>query len=220
MIDDGMEKKNKKMLVWGAGLLAAFGLWTVFVRFVDVRAIGPEGSPVGFATLNGFVHELTGVNWLLYAVTDWLGLVPITVALGFAVLGLVQWMKRKSLRKVDHSILALGVFDIVVMAAYLFFEAVVINYRPTLIEGFLEASYPSSTTMLVTCVMPTAVIQLKERIKNPLTRRCAIVLISVFSAFMVIGRILSGVHWITDIIGGILLSTGLVIAYGSLSTHK
>ena len=211
-----MEKKNKKRLVLGAGLVVAFVLWTVLVCFVDVRTIGPEGSSVGFATLNGFVHELTGVNWLLYTVTDWLGLVPIAAALGFAILGLVQLIKRKSLWKVDHSILALGVFYIVVMAAYLVFEIVVINYRPTLIEGYLEASYPSSTTMLVMCVMPTAAMQLNARIKNTVFRRCVIITIIVFIAFMVIGRFLSGVHWITDIIGGALFSAGVVTTYFSI----
>ena len=211
-----MEKKNKKMLVWGAGLLEVFVLWTVLVRFVDVQSIGPNGSSVGFATLNGFIHELTGVNWLLYTITDWLGLVPIAVALGFAILGLVQLIGRKSLRKVDHSILALGVFYIVVMAAYVFFEIVVINYRPTLIDGYLEASYPSSTTMLVMCVMPTAAMQLNARIKNTVFRRCAVITIIAFTAFMVIGRLVSGVHWITDIIGGALLSTAIVLMYYSI----
>ena len=208
-----MEKKNKKRLVLGVSLVVAFVLWTILVCFVDVRAIGPEGSSVGFAALNGFVHELTGVNWFLYTITDWLGIVPIAVALGFAILGLVQLIKRKSLWKVDHSILTLGVFYIVVMAAYIFFEVVVINYRPTLIDGYLEASYPSSTTMLVMCVMPTAAMQLNARIKNTVLRRFAVIAIVVFTAFMVIGRLLSGVHWITDIIGGALLSAGLVTMY-------
>ena len=212
-----MEKKNKKRLVWGARLVVAFVLWTVLIHFVDVRAIGPEGSSVGFAALNGFVHELTGVNWLLYTLTDWLGIVPMAVAFGFAILGLVQLIKRKSLWKVDHSILSLGVFYIVVMAAYIFFEIVVINYRPTLIDGYLEASYPSSTTMLVMCIMPTAAMQLNARIKNPLLGRCATIAIVAFTAFMVIGRLISGVHWITDIIGGALLSTGLVMTYYSVS---
>ena len=215
-----MKKKNKKMLVCGASLLATFALWTVLVRFVNVRAIGPEGSSVGFATLNGFVHELTGVNWLFYTVTDWLGLVPIAVALGFAILGLVQLIKRKSLWKVDHSILMLGVFYIVVMAAYVFFEMVVINYRPTLIDGYLEVSYPSSTTMLVMCVMPTSAMQLNERIRNTIFRRCAIIAIVAFTAFMVICRLISGVHWITDIIGGALLSAGLVMIYYSVSNIR
>ena len=208
-----MEKKNKKRLVLGVSLVVAFVLWTILVCFVDVRAIGPEGSSVGFAALNGFVHELTGVNWFLYTITDWLGIVPIAVALVFAILGLVQLIKRKSLWKVDHSILALGVFYIVVMAAYIFFEVVVINYRPTLIDGYLEASYPSSTTMLVMCVMPTAAMQLNVRIKNTVLRRCAVITIVAFTAFMVIGRLVSGVHWITDIIGGALLSAGLVTMY-------
>ena len=215
-----MEKKNKKRLVLGATLVVAFVLWTILVCFVDVRAIGPEGSSVGFAALNGFVHELTGVNWLLYTITDWLGIVPIAVALVFAILGLVQLIKRKSLWKVDHSILALGVFYIVVMAAYIFFEVAVINYRPTLIDGYLEASYPSSTTMLVMCVMPTAAMQLNVRIKNTVLRRCAVITIVAFTAFMVIGRLVSGVHWITDIIGGALLSAGLVMLYSAFGKFE
>lgn len=211
-----MEKKNKKMLLWiGAGLLAVFVLWTALICFIDVQAIGPDGSSVGFSTLNEFMHELTGVNWLLYTITDWLGLVPIGVALGFAILGLAQLIKRKSLRKVDKSILTLGGFYIVVMAVYILFEIVVINHRPTLINGYLEASYPSSTTMLVMCMMPTAMMQLRTRIKNKLFRRCVMLVIAVFIAFMVIGRLLSGVHWISDIIGGALFSSGVVTIYYS-----
>ena len=80
-------------------------------------------------------------------------------------LGLGQLLKGKSLLKVERSILALGVFYAVVMAAYLVFEVWVVNYRPVLIEGALEASYPSSTTLLVLCVMPTAMMQLRQRIQ-------------------------------------------------------
>ena len=210
----------KKKFFVGAGFLGAFVLWTVLVSLVDIRPIGPSGSKVGFAALNGFVHGLTGVNLLLYTITDWLGLVPIAVAFGFAVLGLAQWIKRKSLLKVDRSLLAIGGFYIAVIAAYIFFEVVVINYRPTLIDGYLEVSYPSSTTMLVMCVMPTAMLQLRTRIKNRVFRRCVLIAIAAFTAFMVIGRLLSGVHWLTDIIAGALLSTGLVMLYTALSMHK
>ena len=198
-------------------MLAVFVLWTVLIRFVDVEAIGPRQSSVGFATLNGYIHNLTGVNMSLYIITDWLGLVPIGVAFGFAVLGIVQCIKRKSLLKVDRSILTLGGFYIVVMAVYILFEIVVINYRPTLIDGYLEASYPSSTTILVMCVMPTAMMQLRTRIKNDLFRRCVMLTITVFITFMVIGRLVSGVHWITDIIGGALLSTAIVLMYYAIS---
>ena len=212
-----MKKKSRRLFFVGVSLLAAFVLWTVLIRFVDVQAIGSQESSVGFATLNGFVHNITGVNVSLYVITDWLGLVPIGVAFGFAVLGLVQWIKRKSILKVDRSILVLGGFYTVVVAVYVLFETVVINYRPTPIDGYLEASYPSSTTMLVMCVMPTAMMQLRARIKNKAFSRCVMVAISAFIAFMAIGRLMSGVHWITDIIGGVLVSAGLVITYATVN---
>lgn len=194
-------------------LLVAFVMWTLLVRFVDVRGIGPRGSSVGFATLNQFVHNATGTNMALYVITDWLGLVPIATALGFAALGLCQWVGRISILKVDRSIIALGVFYIAVMSAYVFFEYAVINYRPVLIKGILEASYPSSTTLLTLCVMPTAAMQIRARIKNGILRSASVSVILIFTAFMIVGRVLSGVHWITDIIGGIILSVGLTSAY-------
>ena len=159
----------------------------------------------------------------LYTITDWLGLVPICFIMGFGILGLCQWVKRKNLFKVDYSILTLGGFYIVVMVAYIFFEMFVVNYRPILINGILEASYPSSTTMLVMCVMPTAIMQFNARIKNSEFKKCVNILITAFIAFMVIGRLVSGVHWFSDIIGGALLSSGLVMIYHSVNNiahHK
>ena len=191
----------------------SFALWTVLISFIDIRQIGPQGSYVGFATINGFIHSFTGVHMLLYTITDWSGLVPIGFMLGFAIFGLIQWIKRKGFLKVDYSILVLGGFYVVVMAAYVLFEIFIINYRPVLINGYLEASYPSSTTMLVICVMPTAIMQLNVRIKNTTVKRCIAAVISIFIAFTVIGRLVSGVHWFTDIIGGLLLGSGLVMLY-------
>ena len=208
-----MKNQNKKQLLLALGALLAFALWTGLLCLVDVQPIGPRGSVVGFATVNGLFHKLTGVHMTLYHITDWLGLVPVAFGFGFAILGLFQWIKRKHILKVDHSIHVLGGFYIVVLAAYLFFEEYVVNYRPVLIAGYLEASYPSSTTLLVLCVMPTAIMQLNTRIKNNTLRFGVAWGIKLFVAFMVIGRLLSGVHWLTDIIGGILLSTGLVMLY-------
>ena len=202
------------------GLLGAFALWTIAISLIDVQAIGPQGSTVGFATLNSMVHKLTGVHMQLYTITDWLGLVSVAFGFGFALLGLAQWIKRKNILKVDRSILILGAFYIVTLAAYLFFESYVINYRPVLIAGYLEASYPSSTTLLVLCVMPTAGMQLQGRIKSHALRKVVTVAITAFIVFMVAGRLISGVHWLTDMIGGILLSAGLVMIYDSLIGDK
>jgi undecaprenyl-diphosphatase len=218
-----MKKRNLRNIGVTIGLFASFILWTVAITILDVQAIGPNGSSVGFATFNGLFHKLTGVHMEIYTITDWLGLIPLCFALGFAILGLVQLIQRKSFLKVDYSILVLGGFYILVIASYLFFEKFVINYRPVLIEGNLEASYPSSTTLLVLCIMPTAMMQLNTRIRNNTTKKVILSLLAIFTAFMVIGRLISGVHWFTDIIGGVLLSTGLVMLYylvSSLSIHK
>ena len=211
---------TKKKFCIALGLLGAFALWTIAISLIDVQAIGPQGSTVGFATLNSMVHNLTGVHMQLYTITDWLGLVSVAFGFGFALLGLAQWIKRKNILKVDRSILILGAFYIVTLAAYLFFESYVINYRPVLIAGYLEASYPSSTTLLVLCVMPTAGMQLQGRIKSHALRKVVTVAITAFIVFMVAGRLVSGVHWLTDIIGGILLSAGLVMIYDSLIGGK
>ena len=218
-----MKKRNLRNIGVTIGLFASFILWTVAITILDVQAIGPNGSSVGFATFNGLFHKLTGVHMEIYTITDWLGLIPLCFALGFVILGLVQLIQRKSFLKVDYSILVLGGFYILVIASYLFFEKFVINYRPVLIEGNLEASYPSSTTLLVLCIMPTAMMQLNTRIRNNTTKKVILSLLAIFTAFMVIGRLISGVHWFTDIIGGVLLSTGLVMLYylvSSLSIHK
>lgn len=213
-------KRNRKSFIASLCLLGAFALWTVGVRFVDVQAIGPQDSQVGFAALNRLAHCLTGVHFGLYHLTDWLGLVPILVCMGFGTLGLSQWIKRKSIRKVDFDILVLGGFYVVTIAAYLLFERVVINYRPVLISGALEASYPSSTTVLVMCVMMTAIMQAQSRIRNRVLRKIVSIGIIAFIAFMVIGRLLSGVHWFTDIVGGALLSVGLVLMYAFMRAIK
>ena len=215
-----MKKETKNSFLIAVGMLVAFVLWTVAVSFVDVKVIGPNESSVGFATVNELFHKLTGVNFMLYTITDWLGLVPVLICFEFGLLGLVQWIKRKKLLKVDYNILILGGFYITVIIAYLFFEEHVINYRPVLINGYLEASYPSSTTLIVLCVMPTAIMQFNSRIKNAIIRRCVVIIINVYIAFMVIGRLVSGVHWLTDIIGGALLSTGLVMMYNFINSFK
>ena len=208
-----MNKYSKKYFYIGASEFAAFVLWTILVRFVDVKTIGPGESAVGFSTVNSLFHKLTGVNMTLYTITDWLGFIPIFFAMGFACLGLIQWSKRKSILNVDFSILTLGGFYIATIAAYLFFEAFVINYRPVFINGYLEASYPSSTTMLVLCIIPTAIIQFHRRIKVRLIKQGIALSLTAFTVFMVIGRLVSGVHWLSDIIGGVLLSAGLVTIY-------
>lgn len=212
-----MKKNNRiNFIVTGLFLLLFIAL-TVALGHVDVQPIGPNGSSVGFASLNGWVSEALGVNMLLYTITDLLGLVVILYAFCFAVLGIVQLFTRKSIKRVDYSILVLGGFYLLVIVAFAFFEFNVINYRPTLIEGRLEASFPSSTTMLVMCIIPTAIMQFNRLIKTKKARITVNMFTAALGLVSVIGRIFSGVHWITDILGGFLLSLTLVTLYYSVN---
>ena len=198
-------KRNRTQFLLPGLLLGAFLLWTAGVCLVDVRPIGPMGSQVGFAGLNGWFHGLTGVHWWLYDLTDLLGLASLGICGIFGLQGLCQWVRRKSIRRVDGELLALGGFYLAVLAVFFLFELLQINYRPVLIQGRLEASYPSSTTMLALCVLPTAMLRLRSRWVR--------FLLAALTAFLVIGRLLCGVHWVSDIIGGALLSAGLVTLY-------
>ena len=208
-----MKTNAKKTLCSGIIFIALFIIWTFLIQLIDVQLVGLKNSSVGFATFNTWFHSLTGVNFTLYNITDWLGLVPVFICMIFAVLGLVQLIKRKNLFKVDLDIIILGVYYIIAIFGYLIFEMIPINYRPILINGFVEASYPSSTTLLVLSVMPTLVFQAHRRIKNPVIIKVITFLSVVFSLFMVMGRLISGVHWFTDIIGSIFLSFGLFYLY-------
>ena len=207
-----MKRNAKKNLLLGTGLMLSFILWTVMVINFDLQPVGVNGTNVGFATLNSAVHKLTGSNMPLYNITDWLGLVPLFICFVFAGVGLCQLIKRKSLFKVDVDIILLGVYYIMVIAAYLVFEMIPINYRPILINGFMEVSYPSSTTLLVLCVMPTLNFQAR-RIDNKYIKSVIKILSVIFSVFMVTGRLVSGVHWLSDIIGSVLFSFGLFCIY-------
>ena len=214
-----MKDTRKRDLLEGIVLVAAFALWTVAIRLIDVQNASPLGSEVGFATINVWFHRLTGVHMLIYTITDWLGLVPIIICMCFGVLGLVQMIHRRSLLKVDSDILLLGAYYVVVILGYLLFEMIPINYRPILIGGNLEASYPSSTTLLVLSVMPTLKYQSERRIAKPVTRKAIAVFVIVFSAFMVLGRLIAGVHWVTDIVGSVFLSSGLFMIYRFMAEY-
>ena len=197
----------------GISCITAFIIWTILIQTIDIQPVGINGTAIGFASFNIWFHRLTGTNMTLYTITDWLGLIPVFVCMIFGILGLMQLIKRKILLQVDADILLLGIYYAIVISAYLIFETAPINYRPLLIEGRMEASYPSSTTLLVLSVMPTLTFQADRRLKNCTVRSIIRTLTIRFSAFMVFGRLISGVHWFTDIIGSVMLSAGLFYTY-------
>jgi undecaprenyl-diphosphatase len=208
-----MKKNVKTPLGAGVIFIALFIVWTILIGVIDVKPVGVNKTTIGFATINTWFHNLTKVNMTLYNITDWAGLVPVFICMVFGMLGLFQLIKRRSLLKVDFDIIVLGVYYVIVILGYLVFEMIPINYRPILINGFMEASYPSSTTLLVLSVMPTVVFQCNKRLQSQKTKKLIELITVVFSLFMVVGRLASGVHWLTDIIGSCFLSAGLFYIY-------
>ncbi len=209
----------KKKLIASAVCFGLFLLLILLVKTVDVAAVGPEGSSVGLSKLNVSIHELFGVNLGLYKATNVLGYLAILIAMGFAALGGLQLIYRRSVLKVDKEILLLGCLYVVTVLFYVFFEKVIVNYRPILMpdgEG-LEASFPSSHTMLSCVILGSGLLLLKKYAKkNKTVQQVLTVVFAVMLALIVAGRLLSGVHWFTDIVGGVLLSVALVSAYEGL----
>lgn len=209
-----MNNKKRNFLISGILLLLAI-TFTILVKVVDVKQIGVNNSSIGFATLNQFIFETTGVNMIWYHITDWLGLIPVFMVIVYAFIGLIQLIKRRSIFKVDKEIILLGLYYIVVIALYVFFEKVIINYRPILMDGFLEASYPSSHTLMTLCICGSSILINKKLFNNKITKVINYLSIIILTITLV-GRLISGVHWFTDIVGGILISSGLLMTFYSL----
>ena len=205
-----MNMNNKKRNFFISTILFFLAVvFTIFVKVVDVKPIGVNESSIGIASVNQVVFKTIGVNMIWYHITDWLGLVPIFIAMIYAFIGFIQLIKMKNIFKVDKEIIILGLFYIVVISLYIFFEKFIVNYRPILMNGFLEASYPSSHTLMTICLCGSSIIVNKKLFNSRITKFMN-VLLELIIAITVIGRILSGVHWFTDIIGGILIGSALL----------
>ncbi len=218
-----MTDKNKKTLSYilfglSGVCLVLFLLLIVAIKLIDVQAIGPNGSQIGLATINKWAQARLAYNHGIYRITELLGYISILSMGCFGIVGLCQWIKRRSLKRVDTDILLLGGFYVLLAAFYLLFEVIVINYRPVLVNGELEAAFPSSHTMLGVSAMGAAIYQLWRLVKNKFLKLLLISSASVVLVGTAIGRLFSGVHWLTDILGGTLLSLALILSYIALCT--
>ena len=206
----------KKKLITAAVCFTLFLVLIVLLKTVDVAAVGPEGTEVGLSKLNFAIHDMFGEHLGWYKLTNILGYLAILIALGFAAIGGLQLIYRRSILKVDKEILLLGALYVVTILFYIFFEKVIVNYRPMLMPDGTgpEASFPSSHTML-SCVILGSGLQLIKKYarKSKTVQLVLTVVFSVMLALIVAGRLISGVHWFTDIIGGILLSVALLNAW-------
>ena len=204
-----MKRRN---LIITTLLLISSIIFIVLLKRVDIKCDAVNNSCIGFATINQFIFNKVGVNMTWYVITNWLGIILIIMSMVYAIIGLKQLIKRKGIRRVDKKIIILGIFYIVVILIYILFEEYNINYRPILMNGFLEASFPSSHTLIIICLCGSSIIINNKLFKNTFTK-----IVNVISLFIIIitiiGRLISGVHWFTDIVGGILISSFLLMLF-------
>ena len=208
-----MERRKGFTLACVFGFL--FLMLLVLVKTVDVAAIGPEGTEIGLSRLNAAVHDALGFHVVWYQITQALGGLAIAVAAAFALVGLTQLARRKSFWKVDREIGALGILYAVVIALYAAFEVLIVNYRPVIMPGeeHVEASFPSSHTMLICVVMGSAMLLARRYPGGRGVRAAAETLCAFVIVLTVFGRLYAGVHWFTDILAGVLLSASLLSLY-------
>lgn len=210
---------KKRIILINIALVILAIVFTILVKTIDVQAVGVNETDLGFATFNKAVFEALGENKIWYNITDYLGIIAILMSMTYVVIGGIQLIKRKNIFKVDKEIITLGIFYVAVIILYIFFEKFIVNYRPVLIDGVLEASYPSSHTLLIICLCGSSVIINKKMFNNKAINIMNILSI-IIAIITVIGRLLSGVHWATDIIGGILISIALLTIFYSVINIK
>lgn len=210
-------KKEKLIL---PGILTIISvIYTLLVKCVDVKNIGPNNSKVGFAALNKGFKNFIGHNMTIYKISDIVGYLLLLLVVMFAILGLRQLIKRKSIKKVDKEILLLGGLYVLMLVVYVIFEKCIINYRPILIDNVLEASYPSSHTVLSLCVGISALLVSKKYINSKYVGNFNKIVIALMSMTLLF-RIMSGAHWISDIIGGIIISATLLSYFYTFYNEK
>ena len=205
-------ENTKKSYLFAFVLLVIAVVFTVLVSKIDVKPIGPVNpetnvtSEVGFASINGAVHEKLGFNDTFYTISKYAGYLALVLVVFYAFTGLIELLQKKSLKGVNKVLYALAVFYVCVAVVYVLFEVMIINYRPVIMDGELEASFPSSHTMLALCVCGSSLIVSKHNIKKENFRKLLNIGAWIVMILVVVTRVLSGVHWITDICGGILIS--------------
>lgn len=206
-------KNKRKYLIFGIAFFLMFIIFTTIIKFVDVKNIGPHNTSVGLATINNFFVNKIGFNNKIYKITEILGIIPIIIVLIYAIIGLYSLIEEKSFKKVNKNLYYLAIFYIIVLGIYVLFEKVIINFRPVIIEGILESSYPSSHTILAICICGSSIILNNSIFKNNKIAKFENIISFIIIIMLPLLRFISGVHWFTDIIGGILLSLSLLLFF-------
>lgn len=211
--------KNKRNIFLSI-LLTIISVGYIYaVKTIDVKEIGPNNSSVGLSSLNSWFKNLTGYHDEIYKITEIFGLVVFAIVGIYALVGLAELVKRKSLFKIDREIISVGILYVLMISTYVLFEKVIINYRPVLIDNELEASFPSSHTLLALCTCISSLIISKKYLNKSLYGVAEFFTVLLLTIVFV-GRTISGVHWLSDIIGGVIISSTLLMYFYTILKFK
>ncbi len=212
-----MSKKKIAYIIIAVILYICFALFTISLTQHDLQPIAADGSLVGYASFNQKCLEAFGQSSLMADITKAIGWLSILICAFFGLIGLAQLVKTKSLGGVDRDIIAMGVLYSLAIIFYLVFNRLVINFRPVLeADGSIEPSYPSSHTVLAIVVFASLMIEISRRITNRGKALIEELSCLALICIAVFGRLLSGVHWASDIFGGVLLSLALIFTFLSI----
>lgn len=208
-----MSEKTKNGFLLTVILLVGFLIYTMCVMHVDAKPMGLDGTKIGFASLNVPIHQFLGFNKVFYYLSKGIGVITFVVAGFFAALTVIEMVIRKGIFKADQSLYALCVIYVLVIIAYVLFDKIAINFRPIDMGEGLEPSYPSTHTMLAVVVFVTGAIQLKYRLDESVIKKTVIIVLYALNGLMILFRMLSGVHWFTDILGGVIIGVVFISLY-------
>ena len=203
---------KKRLLITGTLLLIMSIVFTILITKVDISNIGPENSAVGFASIN---YKLTfNYNEKIYKISEYLGYVALLIPVVYAGFGFIQLIKNKSFKKINRELYILAGFYAVILLTYVLFEKLTLNYRPVILDEGLEASFPSSHTLMSLCFSISAIIANKSMFKDKF--KLVNILLLILGVSIVLTRYISGVHWFTDIVGSVLISSTYITYFKAL----
>ena len=199
-------------------LLISFIVFTIIVKCVDVKPLGINETNIGLSTFNISVRDKIPYNETWYKITKYFGYLWFVVCGLFAAYGIYLFIKNKSLKKIDYKLYILFSIFLLAIILYISFEFIKINYRPILEDGKMELSYPSSHTLLSIAIFVPSALYIIDSKFNKIFKYISVPTLLILAILIVVGRFLSGVHWATDIFGGIILGSFLISLYISIDT--
>ena len=160
-------------------------------------------------------YNHSNMNWS--KATDIALIAALATFAVFAVLGLYQWISRKSLKKVDKPLVKTLVPFALMAATYFVFDKILIwNTRP---DGSGEPSFPSSHVMVVATIFALVAINLPRYIAKKPLRIVLYCIMAALTIFTAVGRVAADKHWISDVIGAFIFA-GIFVAIYYLIARK